>query len=116
MRNITSFDRPTLNTLRAEMQAVLDKFGANLEFDVGNMRFTDNEVEIKVKAKIKGKKTMSDRQLELAAHSAGIKNLVNKTGDKLVGYSPRAHRYPFIYERNGRKYKCSEFHARTLFA
>ena len=59
MKNVTKFDKATLNSLRTEMQAVLNKFGANLEFEVGNMRFSDAEVDIKVKAKVKGAETVS---------------------------------------------------------
>jgi len=54
-----SFDKNNLNALRSEMQAVLEKYGvsANLEIEVGNMRFSSAEVEIKLKAKVKGAKT-----------------------------------------------------------
>jgi len=116
MKNVSKFDKATLNALRSEMQAVLDKFGANLEFEVGSMRFSDAEVDIKVKAKVKGVVTRTDRILEAAAKSEGITKFVNAKGDKLVGYNSRSYKYPFIYETaNGKKYKCAASQARMLF-
>ena len=115
MKNVTTFDKATLQALRSEMQAVLDKFGANLQFEVGNMRFTESEVDIKIKAAIKGKRTRSDSQLETMAKMFGLK-MENSKGDRLVEYKARNTKYPFIFERGGKRYKCSDTQAKMLFA
>lgn len=115
MKNVTTFDKATLKALRSEMQAVLDKFGANLQFEVGNMRFSEAEVDIKVKAVIKGKRTRSDSQLESMVKILGLK-IENSRGDRLTEYKARNTKYPFIFERNGKSYKCSSDQAKMLFA
>lgn len=114
---IKSFDKATLKALRNEMEAVLNKYGAksNLEITVGNMRFSDAEVDIKVKAKVKGAKTMNDTILESVIASQGLK-MTNAAGDRLVDYKTRSPKYPFVFERNGSRYKCSATQAKALFS
>lgn len=115
MKNVTKFDRPTLKALRSEMQAVLDKFGANLEFEVGNMSFSDAEVQIKVSAKVKGATTMVDRILQMEADRLGLV-MENKSGEKLVSYKTRAQKYAFVYSTpNGKMYKTDERGVKARF-
>lgn len=117
MKNVTTFDKTTLKALRQEMQAVLDKFGANIKFEVGNMRFSEAEVDIKVKAVIKGATTRTDKQLELYAKMAGITKFKNARGEELIKYNSRSYKYPFVYKgTDGKMYKCSERQAQVLFA
>lgn len=115
---IAKFDKNNLKDLRVEMQALLTKYGVseNLEFTVGNMKFSESEVEIKVTAKIKGAKTFSNVVLETRAASLGLK-LTNKGGDELVDYNTRAHKMPFVYRSaaDGKFYKCSEIMAKMRF-
>jgi hypothetical protein len=115
----TSFDKKNLAALRAEMNAVLQKYGvdANLEIQVGNMKFSSTEVEIKVNAKVKGAKTFSNTILESRAAALGLK-LTNKVGDQLVDYNTRSYKYPFVYlnARDGKRYKCDEVTAKMRFA
>jgi hypothetical protein len=115
----SKFDRTNLNALRAEMAALLNKYGvdSNLEFEVGNMKFSANEVEIKVKAKVKGAKTLTNVILESRVAALGIK-LKNKAGDELVDYNTRAHKMPFVYinAADGKRYKCDERLAKMRFA
>ena len=117
MAKIKSFDKATLKALRAEMDAVLAKYGkkTGLDFEVGNMRFTETEVDIKVKAKVTGAKSRAEQGLEVFAKLYGFK-LTNSNGDRLVEFKERNRKYPFIFERNGKRYKCSESQARDLFA
>ena len=101
------------------MQAVLEKYGvpSNLEFEVGNMKFSDAEVEIKVKAKVKGAKTRTDSILESIAKIHGLK-IKNKDGDVLVDYKTRNWKMPFVYKSaaDGKLYKCDERGAKIRFA
>ena len=115
---IQSFDKATLKALRSEMQAVLEKYGskANVSFEVGNMRFSDSEVDIKVKAKVKGAKTQTDALLEMVAKKEGLK-MTNSKGDRLVAFKSRSPKYPFVYEsRDGKRYKTTTAQAKMLFA
>lgn len=113
-----NFNRKNLSELRAEMAQVLQKYGvdANLDISVGNMRFSDAEVEIKVTAKVKGAKTMTDKLLESEAKRLGLK-MKNRAGDRLVEYKPRNWKFPFVYvAANGKRYKCDEDSAKMRFA
>jgi uncharacterized protein YejL (UPF0352 family) len=119
MTKFAKFDRTNLKSLRAELAAVLEKYGvsSNLELAVGNMKFTEAEVEIKVTAKVIGAKTRSDNILETMIKLKGLK-LKNAKGDELVGYNTRAHKMPFIYLKasDGKRYKCAEDMAKFMFA
>jgi hypothetical protein len=119
MTKFAKFDRKNLNALRAEMQAILSKYGvdSNLEIEVGNMKFSEAEVEIKVKAKVVGAKTMTNYILESRVIALGMK-MKNKLGDELVDYNTRAHKMPFVYinAADGKRYKCTEQMAKMRFA
>ena len=120
MTKFSKFDKATLKALRSEMDEVLSKYGvkANLDIEVGSMRFSDAEVEIKVKAKVKGAVTMTDTMLISAAKSLGITKFKNTKGDELVKYNSRSYKYPFVYKNaiDGKMYKCDERQAFRLFA
>lgn len=118
MTKIAKFDKTSLKALRAEMQALLSKYGveSNVEFTVGNMKFSEAEVEIKVSAKIVGAKTLSNTILESRAAALGLK-LKNALGDELVDYNTKAYKMPFVYlnARDGKRYKCDERMAKMRF-
>lgn len=115
----SKFDRQNLKALRAEMQAVLEKYGvaSNLEISIGNMKFSEAEVEIKVKAKVKGAKTFTNVILESRANALGLK-MKNSAGDELVEYNTRAHKMPFVFKcaKTGKMFKCDERMAKMRFA
>lgn len=119
MTKFAKFDRKNLTALRAEMQAILSKYGidSNLEIEVGNMKFSEAEVEIKVKAKVVGAKTLTNVILESRVAALGMK-LTNRFGDQLVDYNTRAHKMPFVYinAADGKRYKCTEQMAKMRFA
>jgi hypothetical protein len=119
MTKFAKFDRKNLNALRAEMQALLSKYGidSNLDFEVGNMKFSEAEVEIKVSAKIAGAKTMTNVILESRVAALGL-TMKNALGDELLDYNTRAHKMPFVYlnARDGKRYKCDERTAKMRFA
>ena len=118
MTKFAQFDKANLKALRIEMQALLNKYGAdaNISFDVGNMSFSSAEVQIKVAAKVVGAKTMTDSILESRVAALGL-NMKNKMGDELVEYNTRAPKMPFIYTSaaDGKRYKCTEVMAKMRF-
>ena len=117
MTKIIKFDRNSLKVFRAEMQNLLNKYGigSNVEFVIGNMKFSDVEVDIKVYAKIVGRKTFNNLQFESRVASLGLQ-LKNAFGDELVDYNSKAYKMPFVYVKaNGKKYKCDERTAKMLF-
>lgn len=119
MTQFNTFDRTTLKALRDEMQAILNKYGidSNLEIEVGNMKYSKNEVEIKVKAKVKGAKTRSNVILETRASALGLK-MKNQLGDELVDYNTRAYKMPFVYRcgKTSKMFKCDERVAKARFS
>ncbi len=119
MTTFAKFDKTNLKALRDEMNAVLAKYGvaANLDFSVGNMSFSEAEVNIKVNAKVKGAKTFSDTLLEDRVNSMGLK-MKNKLGDVLVAYNSRSYKYPYVYicGKTGKRFKCSSDSATLRFA
>ncbi len=119
MTKFAKFDRKNLTALRAEMQALLSKYGveSNLEIEVSNMKFSEAEVESKVKAKVVGAKTLTNVILESRVAALGMK-MKNKFGDELVDYNTRAHKMPFVYinAADGKRYKCTEQMAKMRFA
>ena len=116
MTKFNAFDRSNLKDLRSEMEALLSKYGmeSNLEFTVGSMKFSENDVEIKVSTKVKGAKTFKDVVLESRVKALGL--VMEKNGARLVRYDTKKHKFPFIYEKGGKMFKTSEEHARFLFA
>jgi|TARA_A200000159_G_scaffold160944_1_gene181941 uncharacterized protein YejL (UPF0352 family) len=119
MTKFAKFDKATLNALRSEMQEVMNKYAVktNLDINVGNMRFSEAEVTIKVEAKIKGATTRSDSILEMMAKQAGLA-MTNSNGDQLTGYNTRAKAYPYQYTcgTTGKRYKCSAQQAKFKFS
>lgn len=119
MTKFAKFDRKNLTALRDEMSALLSKYGvdSNINFEVGNMKFSENEVEIKVKAKIVGAKSFTNVILESRVAALGLK-LKNALGDELVDYNTKAYKMPFVYlnARDGKRYKCDERTAQLRFA
>lgn len=112
------FDRRNLKDLRNEMTAVLKKYGmdANLEFVVGNMSFTETEVEVKVTAKVAGAKSRAEVNLEAILKMRGL--VKERDGRRLVRYDHKKHKYPFIFEKTsepGKLYKMSDDQAEFYF-
>lgn len=116
MKNVTKFDRVNLKDLRAELNAVLAKFGANLEFDIGNMKFSDVQVEMKLTAKVTGATTLDDKQLDMMVKAFNL--VIEKNGKRLVRYDQKKYKFPFIYEdtKTGKRFKTSEQGAKLQFA
>ena len=118
MATFSEFDRSNLRNLRGEMQALLEKYGveSNLEINIGNMKFSQHEVEIKVSAKVKGMKSISNNILDRQIETHGL-TAINAFGEELVDYNLRAHKMPFVYRSpNGKLYKCDTRTAKMRFA
>lgn len=117
MTNFSKFDRTNLKNLRADLDALLNKYGVdvNVDFEVGGMKFSEAEVEIKLKAKVRGAKTRSDSTLETYMKLLNL-SARNIYGDELVSYNSRAYKMPFVYKgRDGKLYKCSADRAKMMF-
>lgn len=104
-----SFNKVTCQKLRAELNAILASYGAHegITFEIGNMRFSPTEVRItSMSARIVGAPKREEKALEHQFAIHGLRE-VNNRGDRLVEYNRRRYAYPFIFVRNGKRYKCS---------
>lgn len=112
-----AFDRTNLKNIRADLNAVLAKYGKSddITFNIGSIRFSAGEFTTKITAKLAGVKTVGDGQLE---HMMKFHNLqaIGMNGRILTGYNSRAFSYPFQYVQVGKKYKCSLAKAIEYFA
>lgn len=64
--NIDKLDRSTVKMIRGKMQQVLDEAGIDgVEFEIGNARFSENEVTFKVVGKTAGAEEQANEQLQL---------------------------------------------------
>jgi hypothetical protein len=123
MNQFIAFDKNACRRLRDEMQAVLNKYAAEtgIEITVGGMKFTSENVTIKVEAKKPGAKSQRDQRLDSAlalnAHMDKL-SLDEIRGKRLVGYNSRAYKMPYIYLEvaTGKRYKCSLATARVYFS
>jgi hypothetical protein len=117
MSKVTKFDKATLRALRADLQKVLAQYGsnANIDFSIGNIKFSSAECDIKIKAKIVGAVTLTDTLLAAQIKRLGLVT-TNKQGDTLVEYRARNRAYPFIYRTAaGKQYKTSELSVKLRF-
>ncbi len=115
MTRFSNFTRENLDNLRADLEKVLSHYGvdANLEFNLGKIKFSNTEAEIILKTKVKGEENVLSRK----ARQLGIQ-LKNANGDELVDYSTRSYKMPFVFRSSadGKNYKCTVEHAKLLFA
>jgi len=108
--------RAQLRTLQAEMEAAFAKAGiTDFDLNVEGMRYSTDEVTVKVKGKLKGVTTASDAIFERKVAEHGLK-LIGSKGEKLTGYKPSRPKYPFSYTTvRGAQYKCTIAQAKEIF-
>ena len=119
---ISSFDKATCRTLRADLQKVLDTFATKngITISVGNMSFTREAVAIKMEAKVAGGKGLRDQKLDQdlirQAMIDGL-SLDPINGKQLVGYNSRAYKMPYIWVdiATGKRFKTSRLSAKSQF-
>ena len=115
MKNtITEFTKGILqNVIRRDLVRLLDAYSeeTGIEFHVGNMRFDSTTLDIKVQGRIAG---VIPAGLKQAAKFAGL-SLEPVNGKRLIDYKRANHKYPFIYEESGKRYKCSNEQANFHF-
>jgi len=106
-----NMNKQTVRELRDQLQVILDKNApmqssmlADLDIQIGNARFTDTEVTIKLTVKVEGSKPKEERDLEVYMSMMGCnidKDRIVKYRDmdlKLVGYKRVNRKYPFIVQ------------------
>jgi hypothetical protein len=81
---------------------------------MGKFLYTENEVNIKIEAKIEGQSSRTEDLVKTVAESYRL--ALSKNGYTLVEYHPSKYKFPFIYTNpNGKRFKTSLEHAKVMF-
>ena len=116
------FTLDEVKAIRAEMAKAMKDIEAkyNCKFNVGNIRYSSN-----VEGKFEFAKVVDTEHGALSLTKEALAFIANATsfglnksvlGEKLVhlgetyvitGYNSRSSKYPILYDKNGKSYKCS---------
>tara|TARA_R100000951_G_C2613031_1_gene171831 strand:+ start:447 stop:833 length:387 start_codon:yes stop_codon:yes gene_type:complete len=105
IQKIERFDKPTLKILRNELEETLKQLSKiGLKIDVGSMRYSEHEVDVKLNVLIEGQKSRSQESLVHIADmlDLDLTKIVNRNGKaySLVDYRPKASVWEFIVQDN----------------
>ncbi len=119
MTKVTKFDKPALRALRADIDAALAAVGAKhgINLRAGNARFTGDTATFKLECVLLNSDGVAETR-ELLDLKAFYPQLVNKsvsiglrTSGVIVGYKPRAQKYPFLLKTPKGVYKITSVQA-----
>jgi len=105
IQKIQRFDKPTLKILRNKLQENLEQLSEyGLKIDVGSMRYSSHEVDVKLNVLIDGQKSRSQSELVTIADmlNLDLTKIVNYRGKaySLVDYRPKASVWEFVVQDN----------------
>ena len=105
IQKIERFDKPTLKILRNKLQENLEQLSEyGLKIDVGSMRYSSHEVDVKLNVLIDGQKSRSQSELVTIADmlNLDLTKIVNYRGKaySLVDYRPKASVWEFVVQDN----------------
>ncbi len=115
MSKITEFNKPTLRTLRVDIDMALAAVAAThgISITAGNASFRDSNATFKLECALLNSDGKSESK-ELVCLRECYPELVNKQitlelegVGKIVGYNPRAHQYPFLIQTAKGIYKIT---------
>ena len=117
-------NRKMVKDLRDKIQATLESFQDQSDFDVnvGNASYNDTEVTFKVNLRIKGAKSQSEKDLEDFASMDGLDLTKVATLDgkefKLSGFRRKARTKPYLIQEQtgGGEYIITTDTAKRYFA
>lgn len=105
IQKVERFDKPTLEFLRNELEETLKQLSKHgLKIDVGSMRYSSHEVDVKLNILIEGQKSRSQESLTHIADmlDLDLTKIVNYNGKaySLVDYRPKASVWEFVVQDN----------------
>lgn len=121
MQNYADFNRKNLVQFREELNSLLNKYGAhvNLEFSVGDMKFTSTEVKMTVKSKIAGVESSTEKAVRELLSMRGFKEkgTIPQHGEcTVVDYVRRRYKRPWVIKTAKGKTLCaSDQHMKAWF-
>lgn len=113
-----TFTKQNLPQLRADIDAALAAVAAKhgIKLQTGNISFNPNEATIKLMASAEGAAEHNLQMLRQFAKLDGINaDGVGRQGEKLIDYDHKKPKYPYIFERGGKRFKCAPDQARMIF-
>jgi hypothetical protein len=118
MEKLEQFNSTNLRELREELNGALSDLAEQLGIviEIGNMRFSEHSVSIKLDANIQGQLKTTETNLErYTDYKVGdVLDMPNtRLSGKIVvkGYNPKARKYPLIVSNNGKSYKIRYNHS-----
>ena len=110
-----NFDATNIKDFRARLASVLEAEFPELRFELGRITYAGEYAKVAMEA-IAGK-SQAETDLETMMQRHGISSRTNARGEKLIAYSRRARKYPYIMENaEGKKYKLAVYDALDRFA
>tara|TARA_B100001094_G_scaffold321325_1_gene368882 strand:- start:75 stop:458 length:384 start_codon:yes stop_codon:yes gene_type:complete len=116
---ITSFTKPTLKSLRVDLNSALDKVAKEygIEITTGNISFSGNNATIKVEASVIGENgsAMTKEATDFTRY-AKLHQINAKVGDTFTygskvytieGWKTRASKTPIVVGNGGKSYRVS---------
>lgn len=105
IQKVERFDKPTLEFLRNELEETLKQLSKHgLKIDVGSMRYSSHEVDVKLNILIEGQKSRTQESLIRIADilDLDLTKIVNYNGKaySLVDYRPKASVWEFVVQDN----------------
>lgn len=107
-------NREQVQDFREKLSAVLEREFPSMRIKLGNMSFTSEYVKLSGEAATG--RTQAEADLEEMAKRHGLM-LENSAGERLVEYSRRARKYPYIMRGvDGKNYKLTVSLAQEKFS
>ena len=121
---IKQFDKTTLNILRKELKEVLNQIAKeqDLKIEIGGMKYSDHEVDVKLNILINGQMSRTQDQLKELANVMNLDlSLVAKHSDKelvLIDYKPKSSVWEFVVQdvNTGKRLLMKRNDVNKLFA
>lgn len=114
---IETFDviaaRNVVADIEQALDAVAQKHGISIK--IGNTRLDMNGFKTSVEGKAMSDAVTTAVAVQAARAHGLDPEKVGPRGEMLIDYNSRAHKMPWIIARNGKRYKTTTAHARSLF-
>lgn len=114
------FNSQSLRLVRVQLQRLLDGFAKEhgLEIQLQGMRYEATSFKVPMQVKIEGAVTAEEsfaiEWLEEQMKEHGLSK-TGRNGEKLIKFDSKKPKYPFIFQKNGKQYKCSLIQAKQIF-
>lgn len=108
------FDKQSLQRLRAQLNVALADIGErnDIVLTIGNIRFSAGQFRVQLEGRTEND---YDKIFDIAKVWGLDAKKIGPSGERLVDYNTRGKRYPWIFERQGKRFKTSHAGAMMMF-